>query len=284
VEVGEVGGVVVWREGRDWEFFGVGGKFPACFPASSRLFLGMFPAVSRHQTFDFPRLGRFWRYFLLFAGVRTRGAGCEGLGWRVIFGFAEKINPLSPLISVKRWKKPKTEGTEGREPGAANRQKDENKKMGWNAEPSRPWRDGTTYPESEVVWLIRVLNMVVHCCWLGERRKRSRGFGPRWFLRGIRIRFSGGELRANAFSFGSAGIGPNGDEDGDFPGESQTGSSLRARFPVSATEERRRSARSPEPCGISSDFRNSRESRPGGRLRSLRRRFGKRWSRSNVRQ
>jgi len=30
------------------------------------------------------------------------------------------------------------------------------------------------------------------------------------FLRGIRIRFYGGELRASAFSFGSAGSGPNG--------------------------------------------------------------------------
>jgi len=44
----------------------------------------------------------------------------------------------------------------------------------------------------------------------GWKEEASEGSGLRWFLRGIRIRFSGGELRANAFSFGSAGIGPNG--------------------------------------------------------------------------
>ena len=64
--------------------------------------------------------------------------------------------------------------------------------------------------------------VLVICSWRVERGKRPRGFCPRGFYGEFDSDFYGGELRANAVSFGSAGKGPNGLMVANFWEESNT--------------------------------------------------------------
>ena len=133
--------------------------------------------------------------------------GASGRG-RVFPGSAEKPKPLKALKPVTKRKR----GDRANRPDGANGAV---ATEGWG-----PRKRGIAVRGSGLVRLMGVLDMVlVGCSWSWGKRERPRGSGPRWFLRGIRIRLCGGELRANAASFRSAGIGPNGLTIATFGGE-----------------------------------------------------------------